>query len=163
MVKPQEYNHLLRCGRLFHQFVVDMFAKIESKRLGYIRREQIKLRVENYIHLRDAVMNDGNANNVGQLVILPSTFTGGPRYMYEYTQDAMTYVRNYGRPDIFITFTCNPKWKEITQALLPGQNAEDRTDLEARVFHLKMNKLMHLIDNGEIFGTTQCYLYSIEW
>jgi hypothetical protein len=55
------------------------------------------------------------------MVILPSTFTGGPRYMHERTQDAMTYVRHYGRPDLFITFTCNPCWDEIKELLLPGQ------------------------------------------
>ena len=35
--------------------------------------------------------------------------------MNEKTQDVMTYVRKYGRPDIFITFTCNPLWDEITK------------------------------------------------
>jgi YHS domain-containing protein len=30
-----------------------------------------------------------------------------PRNMQEYIQDAMTYVRHYGRPDLFITFTWN--------------------------------------------------------
>ncbi|GBP09456.1 hypothetical protein EVAR_91551_1 [Eumeta japonica] len=32
---------------------------------------------------------------------------GSPRYLHEKIQDAMTYVRNYGRPDLFVTFTCN--------------------------------------------------------
>jgi hypothetical protein len=36
------------------------------------------------------------------MVILPSTYTGGPRYMHERTQDAMTYVRHYGR---YLTYT----------------------------------------------------------
>ena len=79
---------------------------------------QKKLRVDDYIHLRDAIAADGNARNLGRLVILPSSFTGSPRYMHERTQDAMTYVRNYGRPDLFITFTCNPLWPEISESLL---------------------------------------------
>ncbi|GBP93412.1 hypothetical protein EVAR_84303_1 [Eumeta japonica] len=45
-----------------------------------------------------------------------------PRHMHEYAQDAMTYVRNYGTPDLFITVTCNPKWTEIERELEPGQN-----------------------------------------
>lgn len=40
-------------------------------------------------------------------MILPSSYVGGPRYMHERTQDYMTYVRNYGRPDLFITVTYN--------------------------------------------------------
>lgn len=53
--------------------------------------------------------------------------------MHEYTQDAMTYVRKYGRPDLFITFMCNPKWTEIEELLLPGQKSIDRHDIIARV------------------------------
>ena len=82
----------MHCKDLFHQFVVDMCAKIEAEKLRFIQKNQQKLRVENYVHLRDAMNNDGNAANVGQLVILPSSFTGGPHYMHERTQDAMTYV-----------------------------------------------------------------------
>ncbi|GBP56607.1 hypothetical protein EVAR_80371_1 [Eumeta japonica] len=86
-----------------------------SERLNFIKRNQKKLRAEDYIHLRDAVVNDGhlNASNIGQHVILPSSFTGSPRFMNEKSQDAMTYVRKFGRPDLFITFTCNPEWPEI--------------------------------------------------
>ncbi|CAH2217696.1 jg1078 [Pararge aegeria aegeria] len=39
------------------------------------------------------------------MVVLPPSFTGGFRYMNERTQYAMTYVRHYGRPNLFIT--CN--------------------------------------------------------
>ena len=83
--------------------------------------------------------------------------------MHEYTQDALTYVRNYGKPDLFITFTCNPKWKEIQEALLPGQQAIDRHDLAARVFRQKVIKLLDLINKGKIFGARRCHMYSVEW
>ena len=33
----------------------------------------------------------------------------------------MAIVRQFGRPSLFITFTANPKWDEITRELLPGQ------------------------------------------
>ena len=160
MVRAESVNHILRCRQLFHQFAVDMYAKIESERFSYIRFNQQKLRVEQYIHLKDAVTNDGNAENVGQLVILPSTFTGSPRHMHEYTQDAMTYVRNYGRPDLFVTFTCNPKWEEIQVELMPGQAHHDRHDLLARVFKQKLIKLMDAMTKGHVFGPTRCWMYS---
>ena len=57
--------------------------------------------------------------------------------MHEYAQDALTYVRINGRPDLFITITCNPRWPEIQELLLPGQAACDRHDIIARVFQLK--------------------------
>ncbi|UYV69075.1 hypothetical protein LAZ67_6002284 [Cordylochernes scorpioides] len=122
---------ILKCRQLFHQYIVDMYSKIESERLLYIRLNQVELRSEEYIHLRDAVVNDGNLRELGKMVILPSTFTGSPRHMHEYAQDAMTYVRAYGRPDFFITFTCNPAWDEIKELLLTGQTPSDRHDISA--------------------------------
>ena len=163
MLRRNQSNHLLMYGNLFHQYLVDMYAKIETERLLFIRLNQKKLRAENYINLRDAVINDGNTSNVGQMVILPSTFTGSPRHMHEYTQDSMTYVRKFGRPDLFITFTCNPKWEEITIELLPGQSVTDRHDLVARVFHQKVIKFMDVLTKGKVFGEVQCYMYTIEW
>ncbi|KAL0860211.1 hypothetical protein ABMA27_010518 [Loxostege sticticalis] len=107
MIRVNEtYNHKLNTRRLLQQFLVDMYAKIEERML-YIRLNQKKLRIEEYIHLRDTIMNDGNIDDIETMVILPSSYIGSPRHMHEYTQDAMTYVRKYGRPDLFITFTCN--------------------------------------------------------
>ena len=77
-----------------------MYAKTETERLLFIRLNQRKLREDDYIHHRDAIAVDGTASNLGKLVILPSSFIGSPRYMHERTQDAMTYVRNYRRPDL---------------------------------------------------------------
>lgn len=160
--EPQN-NHLLQCRELFHQYIVDMWVKIESERLLYIKLHQSELRAESYIHLRDAIVNDGNVRDIGQLVILPSTFTGSPRHMHEYAQDAMTYVRNYGRPDLFITFTCNPKWPEIIDNLMTGQKHTHRHDLTARVFKQKLIRLIDVITKSHIFGETKCWLYSVEW
>jgi Helitron helicase-like domain at N-terminus len=83
--------------------------------------------------------------------------------MHEYTQDAMTYVRNYGRLDLFVTFTCNPKWEEIEQELLDGQAPSDRHDLLARVFRQKLIKLINIVTKSHIFGSVRCWMYSIEW
>ncbi|UYV80140.1 hypothetical protein LAZ67_18001816 [Cordylochernes scorpioides] len=132
MARAGEFNSLLRYGMLTNQFWVDMYAKVESERLSFIRRNQKKLRTENYIHLQDALGADENLANIGQIVILPSSFTGGPRYLHERTQDAMTYVRSYGRPQLFITFTCNPQWKEIQMHLFSNNSAKDRYDLISR-------------------------------
>ena len=83
--------------------------------------------------------------------------------MHERTQDAMTYVRYYGRPDLFITFTCNPTWDEVKQELFQGQTYIDRHDLLARVFRQKLIRLMEVIKKCKIFGTVRCDMYTIEW
>ncbi|GIY85779.1 helitron_like_N domain-containing protein [Caerostris darwini] len=109
MIRNNQDNYILRYRQLYHQYVVDMYAKIESERLRFLRFNQVKLRSEDYIHLRDAIIGNNdenlNINNIGNAFILPSSYIGSPRNMQEYVQDAMTYVRHYGRPDLFITFT----------------------------------------------------------
>ncbi|XP_054091759.1 uncharacterized protein LOC128923523 [Zeugodacus cucurbitae] len=163
MIRPQETNFILRCNQLSHQYIVDMYAKIESERLNFIRYNQARLRSEEYIHLRDAIINDVNVNDIGRLTILPSSYVGSPRHMHEYTQDAMTYVRNYGRLDLFITITCNPKWVDVSDCLLDGQVPKDRHDITAHVFQQKLKKLMDLIVNLRVFGEVRCFMYTIEW
>ena len=71
-------------------------------------------------------------------VILPSSFTGSPRYQHQLYQVAMGIVHCFGKPDFFVTFTCNPRWQEITDDLLLGQTAENHQDIFARVFKLKL-------------------------
>lgn len=122
-----------------------------------------ELRVDSYIHLRDGIQNDATGRNLGQIRIPPSSFTGSPRYMHGKTQDAMTYVRNYGRPNVFITFTCNARWSEIQNELLPGQTYFRRHDLIARVFRLKLVRLMDVITKFHVFGPVRCHMYTIEW
>ena len=153
---------ILHYRQLFHQFVVDMWAKIEAERLQFIRHNQKQLRVESYVHLQDAVASD-RISDVGRLVILPATFTGSPRYLQQYTQDAIAYVRRHGRPDLFITFTCNPQWSEIRAELFPHQSPADRHDLIASVFRQKVIVMLRLLTKDSVFGETQCYIYSIEW
>jgi hypothetical protein len=53
------------------------------------------------------------------MFILPSSFSGNPRTMQQNYQDAMSIVRKNGKPDLFITMTCNPEWPEIKENLKP--------------------------------------------
>ena len=50
---------------------------------------------------------------------MPSSHHGSPRYMLE-KQDGMAYIWKFGKPNLFITFSANPKWKEISENLFPG-------------------------------------------
>jgi hypothetical protein len=56
-------------------------------------------------------------NNIEQKTILSSSFQSGERAMGQLYQDAMAKVRKFGKPDLFVTFTYNLKWKEITNTL----------------------------------------------
>ena len=128
MIRANEDNNTLRCRQLFHQYIVDMDVKIESERLRYIKFNQAKLRSEEYTNLRDVIIGNVDTthdiNNIGTANILPSSYIGSPLHMHEYIQDAMTYVRAYGRPDLFITFTCNPNWDEIKEFAVVRSNID---------------------------------------
>lgn len=137
---------------LFNQYLVDQQAKIDTERCLFIRLQQKTLRSGNYNIIDDAFRTDGDPHALGQVVILPSSFTGGPRYMQKKTQDACAYVRKFGRPGIFATLTCNPQWKEIKEALPPGYGAHARPDIVARVFRGKLKVMMDLIIKQQIFG-----------
>ncbi|GFV93374.1 helitron_like_N domain-containing protein [Trichonephila clavipes] len=167
MIRANEDNNILRCRQLFHQYIIDMYAKIESEGLRYIKFKQAKLRSEEYVSLRDGIIGNVDAtnyiNNIGTAYILPSSYSGSPRHMHDYIQDVMIYVREYGRPDLFITFTCNPNWEEIKNLLLSGQTSMHRHDVTARVFKQKLKSLINLITHHLVFGETSCWLYSVEW
>ena len=113
--------------------------------------------------MRDAVVNNGNTTNIGRLTILPSSYAGSPRHMHEYAQDAIAYVRLCGRPDLFITFTCNQSWDEIQQLLIQGQSAVQRLDITARVFRQKLKSLINNIVKLEVLASVRCWMYSVEW
>ena len=44
MCRERDFNILHRAGKLSQQFFVDMYAKIESERLSYLRMNQTVLR-----------------------------------------------------------------------------------------------------------------------
>ncbi|XP_074265342.1 uncharacterized protein LOC141587773 [Silene latifolia] len=157
---------LLYSGRLFQQFLVDCCCSIESERLWYIRNNQDKFRCDVLSNLYDAVTQGDNMGlAVGQRIYLPPSFTGSPRYMQQNYQDAMAICRWYGNPHLFLTFTANPRWPEVEAALtLVGeQKAEDRPDIVARVFKMKLRQLMHLLKKEEYFGPTIADIYTIEF
>ena len=153
---------------MFQQYVVDMYAKIESSRLQYLRFNQSQLCAYLYQGLADVVLaSDGqvDGSQLGKKVVLPSSFTGGPRYQHQLYQDAMGIVRYFGKPDFFITFTCNPRWQEINDALFPRQTAENQQDIFVRVFKLKLKSLLHDLFNGQkpVLGKMVALIYVIEW
>lgn len=156
------YLHFYR--RLLHEFLVDQYAKIDFGRLSFIRWNQDILRADLYHGAADAVeAGDVDGRQIGQRIVLPSSFTGGPRYMYQKFQDAVAIVRALGKPELFITFTCNPNWPEITEALTPPQTSADRCDLVCRVFHEKLNCLMDDIRKGVVLGRVVGAVYVIEF
>jgi helitron helicase-like protein len=102
----------LHRGRsLFQQFIVDAWASTEDSDLDYLRFNQAKLRADRYTNAYSAILGNEAPENIGRIV-LPSSFTGGDRFMQRLYQDSMAIVHHFGRPSLFITFTTNPDWEE---------------------------------------------------
>ncbi|XP_024010282.1 uncharacterized protein LOC112085310 [Eutrema salsugineum] len=152
-------------GRLFQQFLVDAFTMIETNRLRFISMNQSKLRCENYDKIKKTFDGgDTDLSDKGKRIIIPSSYTGGTRYMVQHYLDAMTTCQHFDFPDLFITFTCNPKWLEITRHLKRHNlKQEDRPDICTRVFKMKLDDLMHRLTKENVLGVVKAAIYTIEF
>jgi hypothetical protein len=162
-ISVNESGVLHRAGCLFQEYIVDAYAQIEYSRLLWFCLNQKQIRVDSYSAIQNAAENGDDLNNVGQRVVLPSSFIRGPRQMYQLYHDAMAIVRTCGKPDLFITMTCNPRWPELTEALLPGQDAQDRPDLVARVFKLKLNEMLEDLYKSYVFSDVVGHVHVVEF
>ncbi|KAL4344186.1 hypothetical protein AHAS_Ahas11G0153200 [Arachis hypogaea] len=126
---------------------------VKSKRLKFFRCKQPQLRVDKYKCLHESLINgDVDAARLGKRIILPSTFTGGPKYMMNNCKDAFTICRYAGYLTNFITMTCNPEWDEIKTKVTPiGLKAEDLPDILCQVFKIKLNGLIDDLKGRKIF------------
>ena len=96
-----------------------MYVKMEGEKLSCIRKYQRKLRASEYINLaqkfgdRQGDFDEVETVRFGRLVVLPATYIGSDRYLRQKRQDAMSIAVELAHPDIFLTFTYNPKWPAI--------------------------------------------------
>ncbi|XP_010419054.1 PREDICTED: uncharacterized protein LOC104704714 [Camelina sativa] len=76
----------------------------------------------------------------------------------------MAICKHYGFPSLFITFTCNPTWPEITRYVKKkGLNANDRPDIISRIFKIKLDSLMFDLTEKQLLGKTIAAMYTVEF
>ena len=107
LAQRDEFNVFHYGGKLYQQFAVDICVRDENNKLNYIRNQQSTLRTEAFDGCMDYVTaadlgQHGTVEPEGRAVILPASFTGSPRNMYQNFQDAMAIVRDKGKPTFFI-------------------------------------------------------------
>ncbi|XP_019185982.1 PREDICTED: uncharacterized protein LOC109180727 [Ipomoea nil] len=69
-----------------------------------------------------------------------------------------------GYPDLFITFTCNPKWPEVKRFLTDRNlKPEDRPDIICRLFKMKLDALISECRKNKLFGPVIGVIYTIEF
>lgn len=157
-------DETLHYGRLFQQFSVYVFIKFETQRLDFFFLNPDLFRTEVLQGFIDVLrLGERNASNIGKQTFIPVNFTGGPRDMRRRYMDAIALVQNFGKPDLFITMTCNPSWPEIKDHLSLTDKAQNRPDLISRVFRAKIEELKTDILKRNLFGKVAAFMYTIEF
>jgi hypothetical protein len=62
--------------------------------------------------------------------------------MQQLFQDSICLITHFSKPDLFITFTANFKWEEVTAALFTDQIIINRPNIIAKVFRAKLKDLI---------------------
>ncbi|GJZ48131.1 hypothetical protein Tco_0601963 [Tanacetum coccineum] len=163
--RRNQFSTILNGRRLLQQFIVDGYTMVEAERMSFVRKQQKDLRSETYSKLASLAQDPESGVTLrGKKVVLPSSFTGSPRYMMQNYLDAMTVCKFYGYPDLFITFTCNPNWPEIAREVSKkGLKPEDRPDVITRVFKIKLDSLIKEFKDERTFGRVRGVVYTIEF
>nr|GEV44267.1 DNA helicase [Tanacetum cinerariifolium] len=104
-------------------------------------------------------LGDREGYEIGSRIILPTSFTGGPQYMYSHYLNALTIFRVLGNPQYFITFTCNVNWPEIKRHMeqYPGLLPGDRADAVVRVFEQKVHDFLLYTTEFQKRGLPHCH------
>lgn len=82
---------------------------------------------------------------------LTGTLHGSKRNLRDKFHNALTLVRNLGKPTFFVTATVNKEWNEIVDSVLPEQTWADRPDIVTRVFNIKRKALVQWLKTGAAF------------
>ncbi|XP_021715181.1 uncharacterized protein LOC110683140 [Chenopodium quinoa] len=134
------------------------------KTLGLTTCNQQTIRADLYQGILDTVESgETSAINVGRRVILPPTFIGGPRDMKWRYLKAMSLVQRFGKPDLFVTMTCDANCPEIKIELATSEAAQNCLDIVAIVFHSKLICLKEQIMKKHVFGKVAAMIYVVEF
>ena len=148
-------EHLFTSGRMFQEYVIDAYTKHLDSTCSWASNNQATLLSKVRSTTAQACAQAASTGDplIGvKRTILPKSVTGSPADYKERYQNALKLIQMQGKPDLFITMTCNPQWPEIQRELLPGECWENRMDLVARVFSMKRTNLIDAIKAGA-FGS----------
>nr|XP_009792308.1 PREDICTED: uncharacterized protein LOC104239379 [Nicotiana sylvestris] len=162
-MRNDDEDEILHTGRLFQQYSVDEYIKLETQRLDFVVFNQDLFRMSVLQGLLDVLrLGERDASNVGKQTFLPNSFIGGPRDIRQRYMDAIVLVQHFGKLDLFITMTCNSSWIEIEEHLSSSDEAQNRSDLISRVFRAKIEELKTDILKRNIFGKVVAFMYTVK-
>jgi hypothetical protein len=83
--------------------------------------------------------------------------------MQQLFQDSICLITHFSKPDLFVTFTANPRWEKITAALFTDQTVANKSNIIARVFRAKLKDLIDQIRNGKVFEIVPALVYTVKY
>ncbi len=157
-------THVQRCERLALEYYCDAWAQIEARNLAFHKQanQQAKYATASAKVIIDQLCA-ANAHRIGVPTILPASFPNSPRYYHNLYLDSVALPRRFGKPDLFITMTCNPHWAEIKNNIPLGSHWKYHQDIVNRVFHMKLMALLDILTHKKLFGEVLAFVYRIEW
>ena len=164
-VRVGNLNLMFRMGKLFQEYVVCSWIKIEKNNLNFLRQNQASLRIMDYLGVVNHVNNNENRpiGPVGRPFILPSTFEGSDRAIKQHYYDGMEMAAKFGNADFFITFTSNPFWPEIQEHLSNEKDYLSRPDICSRVHNLKFQQFWKDLNEKHTLGVINANIFTKEF
>ena len=160
-----QMNVILRSRRLMQEFACASDWKIECQNLKFIQLKQKELRADKYFKVQDAIHIGEDLNAIKKnmnKIVLPSTYKCSPRWFHMKYHDAMAICRAYGKPTLFVTFTANANWPEIKGSLHHGESSQDRPDIVARVFMMRLKECLDVLKKKSLLGRVKALVAVIE-
>ncbi|KAK1384411.1 hypothetical protein POM88_022148 [Heracleum sosnowskyi] len=145
--------------------LVGVFKQLRN-RFTYVDPEPVQLR------LLEKQTTDGRFENMLTKndyefagLAVDNDFANHRNVVAENKKDSLAVCKEYGHPDLFITFICNPKWEEIQSAVraLGAYDASVRPDLVARVFKMKLDAMITDFTKNRVLGRIIAVVYTIEF
>ncbi|KAL3121265.1 hypothetical protein niasHT_008247 [Heterodera trifolii] len=162
------FHWLWFARRLAEYFTISVLNRIERNDLDHLKAIQEKknyrqiLAREYIAAMEKGVRQQGPNAKLGRIFLMPQTFAGSRQYYQGKYADLMTMVRHLGAPTWFVTFTGNPKWPEIDEALRVRQNYAHRPDIVCRIFMDKAAEFIRDVTERGVLGKVAGWCYSVE-
>ncbi|KAA6374277.1 MAG: putative ATP-dependent DNA helicase PIF1, partial [Streblomastix strix] len=164
IARRTNFSSLHLSSKLYQEYLIYAALSVVSSRLIWVKNHQQTLRVETYKGLRDYInrlmIQEGVLS--GERFILPSSFEGSERNLAQHYYDSMTLVKEFGHPDLLITFTSNPRWDEII-SIIGDDSPANHPDIVSKIFIIQLQELLDDIVKHHILGKVSYYCYRIEF
>lgn len=165
---------LTRMSTLYQQWTLDMFSRWQEIVFHYMANDE---NVREGMRLRLFDMKDMDLSKVhkggkqGRPFAIPASVPDSPAARRKAGRECLATIGQLGNPDSWVTFTCNPKWREILDMLhamfpdVPGNESvrklkpEDLAHLGTRVYWHKFGVFKKMLRAGKFsFGHKPIWL-----